>query len=268
MRTGRFPKRRRPAGSFVLLPPHILWGNRLGGVDMRKKVLGVLAGVLCAAGVWAAGGPQAHLAAARAVAGKGMLELVQQSMEAAVKPLVALTFDDGPSGAWTPALLEGLKERDVHATFFLTGKNIEGNEELVRQMAKEGHLLGNHTYNHVELTKISGERAVEEIERTSNEIYEITGIYPTYVRPPFGEWPKNLDFGVTMFPVMWTIDTLDWKTKSVASSVQIVEKNIEDGSIILMHEGYETSVEAALLIVDRLKAQGYEFVTVDQLLVV
>lgn len=240
----------------------------MDGVDMWKRMIGILVGVLCAVGVWAAGNSEARLAAAQVIAGKGMLELVRGSMETAIKPRVALTFDDGPSGVWTPALLEGLKERDVHVTFFLTGKNIEGNEELVRQMAQDGHLLGNHTYNHVQLTRISGERAVEEIEKTSNEIYEITGIYPTYVRPPFGEWPKNLDFGVTMFPVMWTIDTLDWKTRSVDSSVRIVEKNIKDGSIILMHEGYETSVEAALLIIDRLTAQGYEFVTVDELLVV
>lgn len=94
------------------------------------------------------------------------------------RPRVALTFDDGPNGKYTPALLEGLKERGVHATFFLMGKNIEGKEELVRQIQSDGHLIGNHTYDHVELDKISEEAAKEEIIATNQEIYEITGIYP------------------------------------------------------------------------------------------
>ena len=91
---------------------------------------------------------------------------------------VALTFDDGPSRKYTPKILEGLRERGILATFFLTGKNIEGNEELVSRIQEEGHLIGNHTYNHVCLNQISKIRAKEEIEKTSNKIYEITGEYP------------------------------------------------------------------------------------------
>ena len=181
------------------------------------------------------------------------------------KKRVALTFDDGPSSKYTPLLLEGLKERGVHATFFLMGKNIEGKEERVKRMQAEGHLIGNHTYNHVELCKISKEAARTEIEATNQEIYDITGEYPMWLRLPYGEWQKNLDFYVNMFPVLWDIDTLDWKSQNVNAVMQIVESEIEDGAVILMHDAYQSSVDAALQIVDLLTAQGYEFVTVDEL---
>lgn len=182
------------------------------------------------------------------------------------KPRVAVTFDDGPCAFCTGELLDGLKERNIHATFFLIGENIEGKEDLVLRMAREGHLIGNHTYTHVQLNRIPIGQAREEILKTSNKIYEITGVYPSYIRPPYGAWPKNLDLEVEMFPVMWNIDTLDWKNKNISSILGIVEKQIKDGSIILMHDSYPTSVEAALKIIDELKKAGYLFVTVDELL--
>lgn len=195
------------------------------------------------------------------------LQVDEKSVETVQAPRIALTFDDGPSSKYTPLLLEGLKERGVHATFFLMGQNIEGNEELVRQIQEDGHLIGNHTYHHVELDKITADQAIKEIEDTNKEIYEITGVYPSYVRPPYGEWKKNLDFQVTMYPVLWDIDTLDWKSQNVESVLRIVLTQAEDGAIILMHDSYRSSVDAALRIVDLLKCQGYEFVTVDELIV-
>ena len=195
------------------------------------------------------------------------LETVQtDGSVSVVRPRVALTFDDGPSPKYTPILLDGLKERNVHATFFLLGKNIKKNQKLVQRMQKEGHLLGNHTYNHVQLDKISETTAKQEILRTNNEIYETAGIYPEYMRPPYGAWKKNLELCVEMLPVFWTIDTLDWKVKNTEKIVRTVKEQIEDGAIILMHDEYDTSVEAALQVVDELKNQGYELVTVDQLI--
>lgn len=233
---------------------------------MKRRLALSLAVILGIMGIFMFQEKELRVSAAQAVAGKGMLELVKQGREE--KPKVALTFDDGPSKRYTPALLDGLKERGVHASFFLMGKNIEGNEEIVRRMEEEGHLVGNHTYNHVQLDKVTRQEAKEEVEKTSNEIFEITGVYPSYVRPPFGAWPKDLEFCITMVPVFWNIDTLDWQTKNADSVVRIVEKNVQDGSIILMHDGYKTSVEAALRIVDLLTKEGYEFVTVDELVVV
>ena len=163
-------------------------------------------------------------------------------------------------------LLDGLKERNVRVSFFLLGEKVEQYPELVERMQKEGHLVGNHTYHHVQLNKLNETKAREEILKTNNLIYETTGVYPLYLRPPFGAWKKNLELCVEMLPVFWTIDTLDWKVKNTEKIVRTVKEQIEDGAIILMHDEYDTSVEAALQVVDELKNQGYELVTVDQLI--
>lgn len=183
-----------------------------------------------------------------------------------VKPKIALTFDDGPHPVYTPKLLDGLKERGVHATFFLIGKNIVGNEDIVRRMREEGHLIGNHTYNHVQLTKLSGDKACKEILDTNALIEEVTGSGTEFIRPPFGAWNSNLECGIELIPILWSIDPLDWKTYDTAAVVSRVVKNTEENDIILLHDYYETSVEAALQIVDILQKEGYEFVTADQLI--
>lgn len=220
---------------------------------------------------------------ARVIAGEGMLrlveaqygqkaaepvsEMVSDRSETEDRPRAALTFDDGPHATYTPMLLDGLRQRGIHVTFFLMGKNIEGKEDIVKQMQKDGHLIGNHTYDHVQLDKLSGDQACQQILKTNNEIYEITGEYPMYLRPPYGAWPKNLELCVTMLPVFWDVDTLDWKSKNVQSVENIVKREVKDGSIILMHDSFPTSVEAALEIVDMLTEEGYDLVTVDELLV-
>ena len=200
--------------------------------------------------------------------GKGMKQAVETVGELSHKehPKVALTFDDGPHAFYTEMLLDGLKERGICATFFLIGKNIEGNEEIVQRMQKEGHLIGNHTYHHVNLKQLSQKEAKQEIQKAGNKIYESTGICTAFVRPPFGEWKKNLDLDMTMIPVSWNIDSLDWTTENTEKIIKRVVKDVEEDDIILMHDVYKTSVEAALQIVDILKERGYEFVTVDKLL--
>lgn len=242
---------------------------------MRKFFSGIVVVLLLLMGtVWSVGKePEAVQTignkAARLVAGEGMLRLMEQELmeQSQAHPEVALTFDDGPSPKYTPLLLDGLKERNVRATFFLLGKNVKENQELVQRMQAEGHLLGNHTYNHVQLNKIPETTARQEILKTNNEIYEATGKYPEYMRPPYGAWKKNMEFCVEMLPVFWDIDTLDWKSQNVDAILKAAGEEPEDGSIILMHDEYQTSVEAALLLIDRLKEKGYEFVTVDELIV-
>lgn len=181
-------------------------------------------------------------------------------------PKVALTFDDGPSN-YTVELSKGLKDRGVQATFFLLGENMEKNKEAVKQLAEDGHLLGNHSYHHVQLNKLSESKACQEIVKTNNLIYECTGIYPMYVRPPYGEWNDQLDCGVDMIPVFWNVDSLDWKLKNTEQIIKKVVGKAEDGDIILMHDGYPTSVEAAFQIVDQLQKDGFQFVTADKMLV-
>lgn len=183
-----------------------------------------------------------------------------------VKPKIALTFDDGPHPVYTPKLLDGLKERNVKATFFVVGKNIVGNEEIIKRMDQEGHLIGNHTYDHVKITALKAEAACEQIVKTSSLVKEITGKDTEYIRPPFGEWDKSLECGINLFPVLWSIDPLDWTTKNTDQVVDKVVGEAEEDAIILLHDYYDSSVEAALRIVDILQAEGYEFVTVDKLI--
>ncbi len=181
-------------------------------------------------------------------------------------PKIALTFDDGPSAAWTPALLDGLKERGVKATFFLIGENADKNPEIVKRMAEEGHLIGNHTYHHVELTKVSENEARLELADTSAVIVRITGKEPEYMRPPFGTWQRKLEQEIQMLPVLWTIDPLDWTTENQDEIVNKVVTEAEENDIILLHDCYKSSIEAGLRIVDILQEEGFVFVTVDELL--
>lgn len=179
---------------------------------------------------------------------------------------IALTFDDGPHPRYTEELLDGLAERNVKATFFLLGENIEGREEIVRRIAEEGHLIGNHTYYHVDVTRLPEEEACHEILDTSEKITAITGQPVEYIRPPFGNWDKELECRVTMLPIFWSVDTLDWTTQNADQIVQKVVTNIEENDIILMHDSYDSTVKAALRVIDLLQAEGYEFVTADELI--
>ena len=176
------------------------------------------------------------------------------------KPSIAITFDDGPSGRYTGRLLDGLKERNVKASFFLIGENAEENPVLVERIYKEGHLIGNHTYSHVQMTHLSEEAAVREIEKTDQVISAITGEHVAYMRPPFGAWQRELEVRMEVLPVLWSVDPLDWTTENVDEIVSKVVTEVEEGDIILLHDCYASSVEAALRIVDILQKEGYEFV--------
>ena len=178
---------------------------------------------------------------------------------------VAITFDDGPNKDYTADLLEGLKERGVQATFFLLGAEIEKSPELVERMYKEGHLIGTHSYQHVNLCSLTDEKAVEQIVKTNTLIEEITGECPQFIRPPFGCWKKELDYKAKMIEVLWDIDPKDWCTSNTSVVVQRVLKNMEDGDIILLHDASKSSVDAALQIIDQLQREGYLFVTVEEL---
>lgn len=179
---------------------------------------------------------------------------------------IAITFDDGPHRLYTPKLLDGLKERGIHATFFLVGENIRNNETLVKRMAEEGHLIGNHTFSHVQLTKLKKEEACREVQQTNERICAVTGAPVLYIRPPYGSWNDELQAEIPMTVTLWNLDSEDWKSQNTGKIVELVESEVEEGSIILLHDIFDTSVEAALQIVDDLTAQGYTFVTVDELL--
>lgn len=179
---------------------------------------------------------------------------------------IAITFDDGPRAKTTEVLLDGLKERGVKATFFLVGKSVEKFPETVKRMSDEGHLIGSHTYSHVQLDKLSYDRALEEIEQSNKVIESITGASPSYIRPPYGMYSDELLMAVNMTSVLWTIDPNDWNTTNSEQVVKNVVSKAKCGDIILMHDIYPSSVAAALEIIDQLQAKGYVFVAVDQIL--
>lgn len=181
-------------------------------------------------------------------------------------PKIAITFDDGPNSHCTGRLLDGLKKRGVKATFFLIGKNVKENPDLVKRLDEEGHLIGNHTYNHVEITRISDEEAKKEITDTDKAICAITGKHVEYMRPPFGLWQEELEQELNVMPVMWSIDPLDWTTKNVDEIVNKVVTEAGENDIILLHDCYDSSVDAALRIIDTLQKKGFEFVTADELI--
>ena len=191
-------------------------------------------------------------------------DAVQEMKEEKMK--IALTFDDGPHPSCTPLLLDGLKERGVKVTFFVIGLNVERYPELVKREYEEGHIVGNHTYNHVEITRIDSVKAKEEIEKTSQAVERITGRPTEYMRPPFGAWQKDLEKEMNVIPVLWTVDPLDWTTENEDEIVNKVVTDVRENDMILLHDCYKSSVHAALRIIDLLRKEGYEFVTVDEIL--
>ena len=179
---------------------------------------------------------------------------------------VALTFDDGPHPIYTPVLLDGLKERNVRVTFFLIGENIPGREEIVRRMWQEGHRIGNHTYHHVQMPREGALICGTELDMANRLIREITGETPEIMRPPFGQWSRSLEEQIGMIPVSWDVDPLDWETPDAGIVANRILSDVENGDIILLHDSYATSVEAALRVIDVLQAEGMEFVAAEDLL--
>lgn len=207
--------------------------------------------------------PTAGGAAARTTAGGAVGE---EPEDASAVRKVAITFDDGPHPSYTEQLLDGLKERGVHATFFVTGEHAELHPDIILRMQEEGHLIGNHTYSHIQLTKGNREKFKEELVRTNEIIKEITGEEVEFVRPPYGSWDKSFEKELNMFPVLWNVDPLDWCSGNVSCIVERIVSKTGENDIILMHDYYETSVTAALEAIDELTERGYTFVTVEEIL--
>ena len=180
------------------------------------------------------------------------------------KKLIALTFDDGPSPQTTAALLDGLKERGAHATFFLIGEQIAGNEAIVRRMKDEGHQIGNHSFTHARLDAADA-AALGEIQKTDDALRDVLGDGSYWIRPPWGFASEALKSAVTVPLIFWTLDTMDWSVRSKELVAHHIIENVRTGDIVLLHDLYDTSADAALQVIDVLGAQGYEFVTLEEL---
>ncbi len=191
---------------------------------------------------------------------------VEAEPEETDMPVVALTFDDGPRSSTTGRLLDELALREVPATFFLLGHRIPGNEDLVRRMAAEGHQIGVHTYDHVEVTGLSREDFDLQVGKTRSLLLDILGEGEFWLRPPYGIIDAAARQWADSPIVLWSVDPEDWKDQDVGRIVAGVVEHVQDGDIILMHDLYGSSVDAAVQIVDALLGKGYCFVTVDELL--
>lgn len=192
-------------------------------------------------------------------------ETIGEAQVQTEKKYAALTFDDGPRRETTEKLLQGLRERNVRATFFMIGEQIPGNEDLLQQMAADGHQLGNHTYSHAQLSKLTPDLAAEEIHKTEVLLEKAVGPGQYWLRPPYGLVDKAQAAEVTTPMVYWSVDPEDWKVLDTQAVVDRVLSHIEPGAIVLLHDFYPTSVDAALILADKLREEGYTLVTVEEL---
>lgn len=182
---------------------------------------------------------------------------------------VALTFDDGPHASVTPQILNTLKERHVRATFYMLGIQMDYYPDLVRQIDAEGHEIGNHSNTHIDFTKVSGSKVKEELAQTDAHVVHLTGKKPATIRPPYGAYNSQvLDIASQSEQsiVLWSVDSLDWKSRNPLAINQKIMSTVSNGSIILLHDIHQATADALPTLLSNLESEGYEFVTVTQLL--
>ena len=181
-----------------------------------------------------------------------------------VRPMLALTFDDGP-GQYTDELLDCLEQNNAHATFFMLGKIVSAYPDAPKRMLELGCEIGNHSFDHADLATLSAEDVTSQLSRTDEEIQNLVGHSATVVRPPYGSFNDTVA-GIAARPLsMWAGDTLDWETQNADSTVQNVMDNAQDGAIILMHDIFKESVDAAEVFIPQLIQEGYQLVTDSEL---
>jgi peptidoglycan/xylan/chitin deacetylase (PgdA/CDA1 family) len=182
------------------------------------------------------------------------------------KPAIALTYDDGPHPTVTHDILDVLEKYDSRATFFVVGSRVSWNEDSIKRATKLNCEIGNHTYNHTILTSADNSKIASEIAKTNNIVKNISGKAPEIMRAPGGSFNSRVKNNVGMPLIQWSVDTLDWKSRNANSVIASVKNNAKDGSIILMHDLYGSTAEATKTIVPWLVNEGYQLVTVTELM--
>lgn len=179
---------------------------------------------------------------------------------------IALSFDDGP-GEYTEELLDGLYERGAKASFFLVGKRVDNYADTVLRMYNDGHLVGSHSYSHINFRKSSQAEIEDEISRTNEAIRTITGEKPRFIRPPYGAYTDLQLECIDEIAVLWSMCPKDWEHPDDADYIcDYIVEHARDGQIVLLHDTKPATVPAVLKAVDILKEEGYEFVRADELL--
>lgn len=180
------------------------------------------------------------------------------------KKMVALTYDDGPS-IYTPRVLKTLKENNAVATFFVVGNRVPTYSDTVKKAHDMGCEIGNHTYEHKSLPNLSETEVKRQISKTNKEVKKAIGEKPVIMRPTGGATNANVKQWVGMPSIIWSIDTLDWKTRNAQSTKNAVLNHVRDGDIVLMHDLYESTAKASQTIIPALVERGYQLVTVSEL---
>lgn len=179
--------------------------------------------------------------------------------------IIALTLDDGP-GRYEDDFIALFNKFNIKATFFYIGQNVNANPEVVKRVYDAGHEIGNHTYTHPDLRKISSEKVEEEVSKTSEAIQKATGKAPAFIRPPYGAVNQSVKQQLNMPIIYWNVDSEDWKLRPDTNKiVDKVMREVHDGSILLFHSLYKSSYDAIEIIIPKLQQQGYRFVTVSEL---
>ena len=181
------------------------------------------------------------------------------------KPMVALTFDDGPYAPVGNRILDCLAQYNGRATFYVVGERVPGNAAEMQRIVAEGHEIGNHTYSHKYLNKLNTAQIRQEIDQCADTVQAVCGVRPATVRLPGGNKNATVLAAVQEPIVLWNVDTLDWKTRNAQKTVSAVLDHVQDGDIILMHELYQASGDAALQIIPELTNRGYQLVTVSEM---
>ncbi|WP_158582967.1 polysaccharide deacetylase family protein [Lysinibacillus yapensis] len=196
---------------------------------------------------------------------KSDITILQPVPKKSLGKKVALTFDDGPHHKITRQVLDLLAQYDAKATFFIVGNQVAGNESIVKAILAEGHEIGNHSWSHPNLTKLSPSNVSAQVDKTNNTIFKITGHYPTVFRPPYGEKNKTVEDSVSTPLVMWTIDTLDWKYRDSSKLLPKIQKTLKNNDVILMHDIHQSTADGLEKVLIYLQKEGYECVTVSEL---
>ncbi len=182
------------------------------------------------------------------------------------RPVIALTFDDGPNDYYTLEILDILYENKSVATFFINGKNVNGNEDVLRKIVFEGNEIANHTYDHADLTGLKRDKIKKQIEQTQEKVNEVLGDYKLlYVRPPYGSYDQSVLQAIDFPIALWTLDSGDWETTDSEAICELVVNSAENLDVIIMHDTSDYTVDAVKIIIPELKEKGFQFVTLTEL---
>ena len=204
--------------------------------------------------------------AALAIGGHGTAEPAAAIVNENGPMMIALTFDDGPYPKVTGHILDVLEKNGVCATFFVLGSRIEGHEDMLTRMDELGCEIGNHSFSHADLTRLSKADCQRELSDTDAEIRRVTGHEASVVRPPYGYYNKTVMSAAERPLILWTVDTNDWRGKAPGEIADYVIQQAKEGSVILMHDQQTQTADAMEMIIPTLIEEGFRFVTVSELI--